>query len=278
MVKQNGKLQRYNMPVFILLLLFAILMLFPFAWMVLSCFKTSAEVLAYPLVWLPSSLQLDNFKKVFDMVPFGQYYINTIITSIAQTAIQITMSICAAYAFAKLKFPFKRTAYMLLQSAMFVPMSVLVVPIYQMISRSGMTDTLAGIFLAQVLGVFTTMMLISFFQTIPDDLMDAAKIDVCGYFKIMWHVIIVNSVTAIATALLYAFLGHWRSYMWPLLVTNKTEMRTVAVGLKFLISETSSAYQVMMAGALMSIIPLLIVYLLCEKHFVRSMTMTGLKG
>lgn len=278
MAKHNGALKRYNMPVFIILLLFAILMLFPFAWMVLSCFKTSAEVLAYPLVWFPSSFQLDNFKKVFDMVPFGRYYINTIVTSVAQTAIQITMSVCAAYAFAKLKFPFKRTAYMLLQSAMFVPMSVLVVPIYQMISRSGMTDTYAGIILPQVLGVFTTMMLISFFQTIPDDLMDAAKIDGCGYFKIMWHVIIVNSVTAIATALLYAFLGHWRAYMWPLLVTNKTEMRTVAVGLKFLISETSSAYQVMMAGALMSIIPLLIVYLLCEKHFVRSMTMTGLKG
>jgi len=278
MAKHNGALKRYNMPVFIILLLFAILMLFPFAWMVLSCFKTSAEVLAYPLVWFPSSFQLDNFKKVFDMVPFGRYYINTIVTSVAQTAIQITMSVCAAYAFAKLKFPFKRTAYMLLQSAMFVPMSVLVVPIYQMISRSGMTDSYAGIILPQVLGVFTTMMLISFFQTIPDDLMDAAKIDGCGYFKIMWHVIIVNSVTAIATALLYAFLGHWRAYMWPLLVTNKTEMRTVAVGLKFLISETSSAYQVMMAGALMSIIPLLIVYLLCEKHFVRSMTMTGLKG
>lgn len=278
MAKKNGKLQHYNMPVFIFLMVFAIVMLFPFAWMVLSCFKTSAEVLAYPLVWFPSSFQLDNFKKVFDMVPFGRYYINTIVTSVAQTAIQITMSVCAAYAFAKLKFPFKRTAYMLLQSAMFVPMSVLVVPIYQMISRSGMTDSYAGIILPQVLGVFTTMMLISFFQTIPDDLMDAAKIDGCGYFKIMWHVIVVNSVTAIATSLLYAFLSHWRAYMWPLLVTNKTEMRTVAVGLKYLVSETSSAYQIMMAGALMSIIPLLIVYLLCEKHFVRSMTMTGLKG
>ena len=278
MAKKNGKLQHYNMPVFIFLMVFAIVMLFPFAWMVLSCFKTSAEVLAYPLVWFPSSFQLDNFKKVFDMVPFGRYYINTIVTSVAQTAIQITMSVCAAYAFAKLKFPFKRTAYMLLQSAMFVPMSVLVVPIYQMISRSGMTDSYAGIILPQVLGVFTTMMLISFFQTIPDDLMDAAKIDGCGYFKIMWHVIVVNSVTAIATSLLYAFLSHWRAYMWPLLVTNKTEMRTVAVGLKYLVSETSSAYQIMMAGALMSIIPLLIVYLLCEKHFVRSMTMTVLKG
>lgn len=270
--------RRYNIPVFLFLMVFAVVMLFPFAWMILSAFKTSAEVLAYPLVWLPSSFKLDNFRKVFDMVPFGTYYMNTIITSIAQTLIQIAMSVCAAYAFAKLKFPFKRTIYMLVQSAMFVPMSVLVVPIYQMISRSGLTDTYAGIILPQVLGVFTTMMLISFFQTIPDDLMDAAKIDGCGYFKILWHVIIVNSVTAIATALLYAFLSHWRSYMWPLLVTNKTEMRTVAVGLKYLISETSSAYQVMMAGALMSIIPLLVVYLLCEKHFVRSMTMTGLKG
>ena len=274
----RNKLKHYNYPVFLFLLVFSLIMLFPFAWMILSAFKTSAEVLAYPLVWFPSTYKFDNFTKVFDMVPFGRYYFNTVVTSAAQTVLQIGMSICAAYAFAKLKFPFKRTIYMLIQSAMFVPMSVLVVPIYQMISRSGMTDSYLGIILPQVLGVFTTMMLISFFQTIPDDLMDAAKIDGCGYFKIMWHVIIVNSVTAIATALLYAFLSHWRSYMWPLLVTNKTEMRTVAVGLKYLISETSSAYQVMMAGALMSIIPLLIVYLLCEKHFVRSMTMTGLKG
>ena len=276
--QSRNNLKHYNYPVFLFLLVFSLIMLFPFAWMILSAFKTSAEVLAYPLVWFPSSYQFDNFTKVFDMVPFGRYYFNTVVTSAAQTVLQIGMSICAAYAFAKLKFPFKRTIYMLIQSAMFVPKSVLVVPIYQMISRSGMTDSYLGIILPQVLGVFTTMMLISFFQTIPDDLMDAAKIDGCGYFKIMWHVIIVNSVTAIATALLYAFLSHWRSYMWPLLVTNKTEMRTVAVGLKYLISETSSAYQVMMAGALMSIIPLLIVYLLCEKHFVRSMTMTGLKG
>lgn len=278
MSQKKSALMRYNYPVFIFLMIFSLAMIFPFVWMILSAFKTNAEVFAYPLVWIPAQFNMDNFEKVFSMVPFGRYYINTIVTSIAQTIIQISMSICAAYAFAKLKFPFKRTIYMLIQSAMFVPMSVLVVPLYQMISKSGLVDTYLGIILPQVLGVFTTMMLISFFQTIPDDLMDAAKIDGCGYFKILWHVIIVNSGTAIATALLYAFLSHWRSYMWPLLVTNKTEMRTVAVGLKYLISEASSAYQVMMAGALMSIIPLLIVYLLCEKHFVRSMTMTGLKG
>ncbi len=278
MAKRSRLFRRYNYPVFLFLMVFSLLMIFPFVWMILSAFKTDAEVFAYPLVWIPASFDLHNFEKVFSMVPFGRYYYNTIVTSVLQTALQIGMSVCAAYAFAKLTFPFKRTIYMLIQSAMFVPMSVLVVPLYQMISRSGLVDTYAGIVLPQVLGVFTTMMLISFFQGIPDELMDAAKIDGCGYFKIMWHVIIVNSGTAIATALLYAFLSHWRSYMWPLLVTNKTEMRTLAVGLKYLISEASSAYQVMMAASLMSIIPLLIVYLLCEKQFVRSMTMTGLKG
>lgn len=270
--------KRYNMPVFFLLLLFSLLMIFPFVWMIFSAFKTSADVYAYPIRWLPSTFTWVNFEKVFQMVPFGRYYLNTILTSVLQTALQIGMSVCAAYAFAKLDFPFKRSAYMLIQSAMFVPMSVLVIPLYQMISRTGLTDTYAGIILPQVLGVFTTVLLISFFSTIPNDLIDAAKIDGCGYFGILRHVVLANSLTAVSAAVLFAFLSHWRSYLWPLLVTNRTEMRTLAVGLKYLISEASSAYQVMMAAALMSIAPLMAVYVLCEKNFVRSMTMTGLKG
>ena len=173
-------LRHYNMPVFLILLLVSVVMIFPFIWMVLSAFKTNADVYAYPIRWLPSSFEWSNFQKVFQMVPFLRYYWNTILTSVLQTAIQIAMSIGAAYAFAKLHFPFKRTLYMLIQSAMFVPMSVLVIPLYQMVSGTGLVDTYAGIVLPQVLGVFTTMMLISFFTTIPDDLIDAAKIDECA--------------------------------------------------------------------------------------------------
>ena len=276
--QSRNKLKHYNYPVFLFLLVFSLIMLFPFAWMILSAFKTSAEVLAYPLVWFPSTYKFDNFTKVFDMVPFGRYYFNTVVTSAAQTVLQIGMSVCAAYAFAKLKFPFKRTIYMLIQSAMFVPMSVLVVPIYQMISRSGMTDSYLGIILPQVLGVFTTMMLISFFQTIPDDLMDAAKIDGCGYFKIMWHVIIVNSVTAIATALLYAFLSHWRSYMWPLLVTNKTEMRTVQVGMAMLQSQENLFYGRVLAGAIICALVPTILFLFAQDHIIKGMSAGAVKG
>ena len=198
--------------------------------------------------------------------------------SIAQTAVQIFLSITAAYAFAKLDFPFKRSLYMVLQSAMFVPFSVLIIPLYQLVVKAGLVDTYAGIILPQVLGVFTTMLLISFFTSIPTDLVDAAKIDGCGYFSILTHVVLANSTTSISAAVLYAFLNHWRSYLWPLLVTNDNRLRTLAVGLKYLISEANSAYQYMIAAALMSILPLMIVYLLCEKNFVRSITMTGMKN
>jgi len=276
-IKKNS-LNHYNIPVFIILLVFSVAMIYPFIWMVFSAFKTQKDVYTIPIRLLPSSFSFDNFLKVFRMIPFGRYYINSIITSVLQTGLQTAMSILAGYAFAKLNFPFKKTLYIVVQSAMFVPMSVLIIPLYQMICDTGLVDTYAGIVLPQTLGVFTTMLLISFFVSIPDDLIDAARIDGCGYFKILWNVIIPSSTTSISAAVLYAFLSHWKAYLWPLLVTNKTEMRTLAVGLKYLISEASSAYQVMMAGALMSILPLVIVYIICEKQFVRSITLTGLKG
>lgn len=270
-------LKKYNIGVFIFLFIFSIVMIYPFIWMVFSAFKTQKDVYTIPIRLLPSEFSFENFYKVFRMIPFGRYYLNTFVTSSLQTAIQIAMSICAGFAFAKLNFPFKKTLYMSVQSAMFVPMSVLIIPLYQLVCNTSLVDTYPGIILPQVLGVFTTMLLISFFVSIPEDLLDAAKIDGDNYFGILFHVIIPNSTTSISAAVLYAFLSHWRSYLWPLLVTNKTEMRTLAVGLKYLISEASSAYQVMMAGALMSVLPLIIVYIFCEKQFVKSITLTGLK-
>lgn len=271
-------LRKYNMPVFVFLLLFSLLMIYPFLWMLFSSFKTQKDVYTIPIRLFPSKFTLENFSRVFRMIPFARYYLNTIITSSLQTFIQIMMSIFAAFAFAKLAFPFKKTAYILVQSAMFVPMSVLIIPLYQLVCNTSLVDTYLGIILPQVLGVFTTMLLISFFVTIPEDLINAAKIDGCSYFRILFSVVIPNSRTSISAAVLYAFLNHWRAYLWPLLVTNKTEMRTLSVGLKYLVSEASSAYQVMMAGALMSILPLMIVYIACEKQFVKSITLTGLKG
>lgn len=280
MTKANKKkiTQRYNIPVFLILLFVALLMAFPFVWMFLSAFKTQAEVYAYPPKWFPESFQLDNFKKVFELVPFGRFYLNTIVTTIAQTTLQMALSITAAYAFAKLDFPGKRALYMFMQSAMFVPMAVTVIPLYLMIAKVGLVNTYAGLILPQILGVFTTILLISFFKSIPEDLMDAAKIDGCDYFSILWNVIIPNSKNAISAATLFAFLTHWKSYLWPLLATNNTRMRTLPIGMKYLVTEASNDYHLMMAAALMSILPVLIVYIISEDNFVKSLTLSGIKG
>lgn len=256
----------------------SLVMIFPFVWMFLSAFKTSADVYQYPPKWLPSSFAWHNFSDVFQKIPFLRFYLNSIFTSTVQTVLQIFISVTAAYALVKLDFPGRRKVYTFMQSSMYVPEVVTMIPLFLLVSFAGLVDTYPGLILPQLSSAFTTILLMSFFQTIPNDLVDAAKIDGCGYYRILAKVIVPNSRTAISTAALFSFLTHWRSYIWPLIVTNSVKLRTLPIGLKYLVQETSSEYQVMMAASLMAIVPVLIVYTLAEKEFVQSITLTGLKS
>lgn len=277
-LKSRKNLFGYNWPVFCILAIGTVIMLFPFVWMILSAFKTKADVYAYPPRWLPSVWNWDNFEQVFDMIPFLRYYGNSIFTSVVQTLLQILLSITAAYAVTKLRFPGRRLFVTFMQSSMFVPAVVTMIPMYLIVASLRLIDTYAGIILPQISTAFTTMLLMSFFAAIPQDLVDSARLDGCGHFRVMTKVIIPNTKGAISTATLFAFLGNWKSYTWPLIVTNRTEMRTLPIGLKYLVQESSSEYQVMMAASLMAILPVLIVFVFCEKQLVRSITLTGMKS
>lgn len=262
---------------FIVLMLGVALMIFPFLWMILSAFKTKADVYAYPPRWIPSAWNPDNFKAVFDTIPFWRYYLNSIYTSLVQTALQMALSVTAAYALTKIAFPGRRLYQRVMASSMFVPAVVTMIPLYLTVSSLQLVDTYAGIILPQIHTAFTTMLLMSFFNSIPDELIDSAQIDGCGYLRVMTQVVIPNSTGAIATATLFSFLGNWKSYTWPLIVTNKTPLRTLPIGLKYLVQESSSEYQVMMAASLMAILPVLIIFVFSEKQLVRSITLTGMK-
>lgn len=278
MKQTHGKLVRRNRLVFALLLLGAVTMLFPFAWMILSAFKTKADVYAYPPRWIPSVWTFDNFKAVFDMIPFLRYYGNSILTSLIQTALIIVVSVLAAYALTKMRFPGQRLFSTFLMSSMFVPAVVTMIPLYLTVSSMGLNDTYAGIILPQISTAFITMLLSSFFAAIPNDLIDAARLDGCGHFRVLINVMVPNTKGAISTATLFSFLGAWKSYTWPLIITTKTEYRTLPIGLKYLITESSSEYQIMMAAAFMAILPILILFIFCEKQLVRSITLTGMKS
>lgn len=270
--------KKYNIAVFIILLIGVAAMIFPFIWMVLSSFKDSTDVYAYPPKWIPSHFNFDNYARVFKMVPFLMYYANSIYTTLASMTLDVIISIITAYALAKLEFPGKNKLYVFIQSSMFVPIIVTMIPLFIMVSSAKLVDTYAGIILPQIMPAFTIMMLYSFFRTIPDEMLEAAKIDGCGYFRILAQIMVPNSKTIISTAAMFSFLGHWRNYTWPLIITNKSSMRTLPIGLKYLVQESSSEYQIMMAASVMAIIPILIAYLLMEKQFVQSITLTGIKG
>jgi len=272
------KLHGYNWVATFILVAGSALMVFPFVWMVLSSFKTAADVYTYPPRWIPSTWKFSNYVKVFEMIPFLRYYFNSIYTSVMQTAIQIALSITAAYALTRLDYPGKSYLISLIRSTMFVPLVVTLIPLYLLVSGVGLIDTYAGIILPQVFSAFTIFLLMAFFSTVPKDLSDSAKLDGCGYYRIMTYVIIPNSLSAISTATLFSFLGHWKSYTWPLIITNKASYRTLPIGLKYLVQESSSEYQVMMAASVMAILPVLIVFSLSEKQLVRSITLTGLKS
>lgn len=277
-MNKQKKLVRKNWGTFVVLLIGSLAMLFPFLWMFLSSFKTKADVYVYPPRWLPSEWTWDNFEAVFDMIPFLRYYGNSIYTSIIQTALVIVVSVLTAYALTKLRFPGQNLFNTFLMSSMFVPTVVTMIPMYLTVSSMGLANTYAGIILPQINTAFTTMLLASFFASIPTDLIDAAKLDGCGYFRVLTKVMLPNTKGAISTATLFTFLGAWKSYTWPLIITNSTEYRTLPIGLKYLVTESSSEYQIMMAASLMAILPVLIIFIFCEKQLVKSITLTGMKS
>ncbi|MCQ2419785.1 MAG: carbohydrate ABC transporter permease [Clostridia bacterium] len=278
MKKKFKHLNRPSWGIFVILCIGAVFMLFPFVWMILSAFKTNADIYSYPPRWIPSIWTGENFKHVFEMIPFLKYYINSIYTSVVQTALQIIISVLAAYSLVYLSYPGKDLMFGLMRSSMFVPMVVTMIPMYLTVASLGWLDSYAGIILPQISTAFTTFLLISYFSSIPKDLVDAAKLDGCGIIGVMTKVVVPNCKGAISTATLFSFLGNWKSYPWPLIVTPKPELRTLPIGLHYLMQEPSTEYQTMMAASLMAIVPVLIIFVFFEKQLVKSITLTGMKS
>lgn len=252
-------------------------MVFPFVWMVLSAFKTEGDLYVYPPRWLPSQWRFQNFLDVFKIIPFAKYYLNSVFVTATTTLGQVMVSLLAAYAFARLTFPLKNILFLLTIATLIMPFQVLMIPTYIIVYKLGWIDTYQGLIIPVLFNSFSIFFLKQFFEKIPKDLEDAAKLDGCGYWGILLHVILPNAKPAIGTITLFNFLSNWRSYVWPLIVTNSTKMRTLPIGLKYFIGEGGERYHLMMAAALMATVPVLLVYILAEKQFVKTMTFTGLK-
>ncbi len=262
---------------YVILIVFAIIFLFPFIWMVLSTFKTQNELMAFPPRLLPKSFSFSNYKEIFDTVPFGKFYINSLIVTTCAVFLQLLTSSMAGFAFAKYDFRGKNGIFKTLVSAMMIPFPVTIIPLYIMVYSLGMVDTYAAMIVSGCVSIFGTFLMRQFIMGIPNDLLEAARIDGCGEWMIYTKIILPNIKPVLSALGIFGFMSSWNAFLWPLLVVNDNRHRTVQLGVQFFSQQYGDLVHLKITAAAMAVIPIVIVYLILQKQFIQGITMTGMK-
>ncbi|MBK8021053.1 MAG: carbohydrate ABC transporter permease [Chloroflexi bacterium] len=263
---------------YLLLSLIAIVMVFPFVWMIFTAFKGNQEVYVYPPTLLPQEFHWDNFAHVLDTVPFVQFYYNSLIVTVIVTVSQVATSALAAYAFARIEFFGRNVLFILYLATLVIPDQVTMLPLFLLVSNLGWIDTYQGLTIPFLANAFAVFFLRQFFATLPRELEDAAHVDGAGRVRILLQIILPLARPALATITLFIFLAQWDSYLWPLIVTNSETMRTLPIGLRFFVEESGAQLNYMMAGALMAVVPILILFFAAQRQFIEGIALTGSKG
>lgn len=266
--------------IYVLLSVGALIMLFPFFWMITGSLKTYGEIVANPPVWIPVSFKWENFYEVLTMKsnPFGIYFINSTIVAVANTVLTLLTTILAAFAFSRLEFKGRDKLFSLLLSTMMVPSQMYLITNFLTIYKMGLYDNLLAQILPYTASIFYIYLLRQFFNQIPDQIYLAAKVDGCSDWKYLWKVMVPNSTSSLVTIGLFNFIASWNAYMWPIMVTSSTNKRVLSIGLKYFSGEAGTDFQLMMAGATIVVVPLIIIYLVFQKYIIQGIARGGLKG
>ncbi len=265
---------------YILLSIGAIVMLFPFFWMIISSFKTYKEITAIPITLWPHHFQWKNYITVLTMKsnPFGIYFVNSLIVATVNTAATIFTTILAAFAFSRLEFKFRDKLFSLLLCTMMIPSEMYLITNFITISKLNLYDNLLAQIIPYTASIFYIYLLRQFFNQIPTQIYLAAKVDGCSDWKYLWTIMVPNAKSSLVTIGLFNFIASWNAYIWPIMVTGKTNKRVLSIGLMYFAGEAGTDYHLMMAGATIVVLPLIIVYLLFQKYIIQGIARGGLKG
>ncbi len=256
----------------------AVAMAMPFVWLVLSSFKTLQEIVMFPPTFFPRNPTLSNFKQVFDKIPFARYYLNSIITSVIPTAVSVLTCTMAGMGFAKYRFRGRDAIFWTILSTMMVPFPATIVPLYVMISKMRLVDTRLGLIIVGLSSASGIFMMRQFIMGIPDELLDAARIDGASELRIFRQIVVPLCRPAIATQALFSFTSHWGAYIWPLIVVNSDELRTLPLAIPYFSGQYYSFQNLINAASLMAVLPVLILFLFTQRYFVQGITITGMKN
>ena len=264
--------------VHVLLIFGSIMMVFPFIWMVLTALKTKSESISIPPKFFPEVAQWNNFSDIFTLLPFSQYYLNTFVSTAVITLGQVFLSAMAAYAFARIEFPFKKTLFILMLSVLMVPGQIFLLPQYLIIQDMNLLNTIPALFIPGLFSAFGTFLLRQFFMTIPKELEEAAVIDGCSRLRIFFSIILPLSKPALISVSIFALLYGWNSLLWPLIVNTSPDKMTLSAGLATLNGQYATNYPLVMAGSFMAIIPLIIAFFIFQKQFIEGIALSGSKN
>jgi len=266
---------------YIILALATLVVLMPFLWMLVSSFKSQRELFAYPPRFFPSVWKWQNYKQVLSAgsISFFQMFLNSMKVAIPVVVFNIIFSSLAAYAFARINFPYKKFIFMLFISSMMIPSAVVMVPRFMLFTNLKLPDTYWPLILPSAFGTaFSIFLLRQFFMTIPKDLEEAAVIDGCGKLRIWATIIVPLSKPIIATLSVFLFQGSYNDFMNPLIYLNSDTKFTVQLGLAGFRNSFTTRYDLIMAGSMLALLPILIIYIACQKYIVKGIVMSGLKG
>lgn len=264
---------------YVALALVTFLMIFPLIIVVIVSFTPNAVTQTWPPKIIPSAWTLDNYTSLFQRLPIGRELLNTIVFAGAVTIISVFFDSLAAYGLSRVDFKGRGILLAVLIATMMIPAMALLIPVYKLLGSMGLVNSYLGIIIPRMADVGGIFLLRQFFISIPKDLDNAARIDGAGEFRIFAQIILPNAVPTILTVGMFNFMGNWNDLLWPLIMTSKPETRTITAGLAMLTGHGSSVtpYGVVMAGALISALPLLIVFFFVQKRFVEGIAMTGMK-
>ena len=250
----------------------------PFVWMALSSLKPEGEIRSVPPTWLPETWTLDNFRDLFSRLDFPLYFFNSAFVALAVTAGNLLFCSLVGYALAKLHYPGKRVLFLAVLGMLMVPGMVTFVPQFVLVSNMGLTNSYAGLILPFLVGPFGVFLMRQFLQSIPDDLIEAARVDGAGEMRIFWRVVLPLCRPALATLGILTFLASWNNFLWPLVVASTEDKYTLPVALAlYSIGENRTDFGLLLAGAVVVVLPVLIVFVLLQRHFMRGIATTGLK-
>ncbi|CAM3304503.1 MULTISPECIES: carbohydrate ABC transporter permease [Brevibacillus] len=260
-----------KMVEWILLIGVGLVFVFPFLWMFLTAFKTMPEVYQFPPSWWPESWQVENFRKAWSSGPFLTYVWNSLVVAVGTLILQFLIGVPAAYAFARYRFKGKNALFGLSLIALMIPSQVIFLPVYVQMSHWGLVDTLWALILPFGASAFGIFLLRQSFMQVPDEVIEAARLDNASEWKIMWTIMVPLAKPVLVTFGLFSFIYHWNDYFWPLIMTNSDSVRTLPIGISMLkAAEGGKQWNVIMAGNMMLVFPILVVFFFAQRHIINA--------